>query len=268
MQRAVGSLLRRPAAVDGIVRAGDRSGFFAREERGQCRHLLDGDELPRRLPRQHLLLGLRLRDVLRLCEVGNLLLDERRPNEARRDSVRRHAVLGELQRHRFREASEPVLGGHVGRLEGRGPQRMRRADVDDAPPLARLHAGHRRPHAVKGRGEVDGDDGVPLLDGKVLDGAHVLDAGVVDEDVDAAEIALGLGDHLRDLRRPQHVGRVEADLHPQRLHALDRLGVVLGRAQAVRDDVDAGLGEPQRDAEADPRRGARHDCRLALDAHG
>jgi len=40
---------------------------------------------------------------------------------------------------------------------------------------------------VKGRAQVDGDDGVPLVDRELLDRRDVLDAGVVDQDVDRPE---------------------------------------------------------------------------------
>ena len=60
------------------------------------------------------------------------------------------------------------------------------------PQLRSLHAGQREPRGVERRAQVDRDDRVPLLDREVLDRRHVLDAGVVDQDVDAAELALGV----------------------------------------------------------------------------
>ena len=41
---------------------------------------------------------------------------------------------------------------------------------------------------VEGRGKVDRDDRVPLLGGKLVDRRNMLDAGIVDEDVDASRI--------------------------------------------------------------------------------
>ena len=143
---------------------------------------------------------------------------------------------------------------------------MRRADVDDAPPLALLHAGHRRARGVEGRGEVDGDDGVPLLDRELLDRRHVLDAGVVDQDVDRAEVALGLGDHVGDLVVAQHVGGIEGDARAQRLDLRDRLLVVLLGAEAVDDDIGAVLGERHGDAVADARGRAGDDGGLAFES--
>ena len=68
----------------------------------------------------------------------------------------------------------------------------------------------------KARAQVDRDDRVPLRDGKVLDRRDVLDAGVVDEDVDAAELARRVGHHGLDLGRLAHVGAVVAGLHAER----------------------------------------------------
>ena len=42
--------------------------------------------------------------------------------------------------------------------------------------------------------------------GKLLDRRDVLDAGIVDQDVDAAERIRGFGDHAGDLGRVGHVG--------------------------------------------------------------
>ena len=65
------------------------------------------------------------------------------------DAVAGDLVGGELQRHGLGEAGDAVLGRHIGRLERRGDQRMRRGGVDDAAPAALLHAGHRGANAVK-----------------------------------------------------------------------------------------------------------------------
>ena len=135
------------------------------------------------------LIDLLLRDAARLGRLGDLLLHQRREHVAGADGVGGDAVLGRLQRHRLGQADEAVLGGDVGRLEGRCDQAMRGGDVDDAPPFAALHLGHHGADGVERRGQVDGDDRVPLGDRESLDRLHVLDAGVVDEDVDLAERA-------------------------------------------------------------------------------
>ena len=79
------------------------------------------------------------------------------------------------------------------------------------PQLRCLHLRQREPGRVEGRAEVDRDDRVPALDRELLDRRDVLDAGVVDEDVDAAEVGLGrVGHHRLDLGRLAHVGAVVA----------------------------------------------------------
>jgi hypothetical protein len=106
---------------------------------------------------------------------------------------------------------------------------------------------------VEGRAEVDRDDRVPLGGGKLLDRRHVLDAGVVDEDVDAAELGLRVGHHRLDLGRLAHVGPVVAGLHAERGHLGARR---LEFAEAVEHHVGALARQAQRDAVADAAGGA------------
>ncbi len=68
----------------------------------------------------------------------------------------------------------------------------------------------------------------------------MLDAGVVDQDVEAAQLALRRGDHVLDLIRLGHVRGVIKDAHAGfgsqvRARRLDGLGV----AQAVQHHVAA-----------------------------
>ena len=98
--------------------------------------------------------------------------------------------------------------------------------------------------AWNGRGKIDGDDGVPLVGRKVLDRRDMLDAGVVDEDVDRTHLGFGVGDHRLDFGALGHVGRVVESLDPELLLDFDALG--LDRrlvAEAVDDDIRAFLGE-------------------------
>ncbi len=57
---------------------------------------------------------------------------------------------------------------------------MSRGYVDDASPSPLFHRRKRVADGVKRGYEVDGDDGVPLFDRKLLDRCDVLDAGIVD----------------------------------------------------------------------------------------
>src|SRR6185436_12698526 len=86
--------------------------------------------------------------------------------------------------------------GGLGRVVARAGERARVTagpgrDVDDQPVLALAHAGQYRLHAVEHPGQVDRHDLVPAVDRDVLETAlRVVDAGAVDQDVDAA-VALG-----------------------------------------------------------------------------
>ena len=78
-----------------------------------------------------------------------------------------------------------MLGGDVGRLEGAGAQAVDAGDVDDATPAPRRTcAGRLCRISRNGDVEHEVEDEVEAVEREVLDRAHVLDAGVVDEDVD------------------------------------------------------------------------------------
>ena len=76
---------------------------------------------------------------------------------------------------------------------------MHRRDVQDAAPAAGLHARQRAANGVEGRRQVERDDGVPAVDRELLDRGDMLDAGVVDQHVDA-DAGLGqAGEHRVDV---------------------------------------------------------------------
>ncbi len=146
---------------------------------------------------------------------------------------------------------------------------MGRSGVDDPAPLARLHAGQRGADRMEGRAHVDRDDLVPLLDREFLDRRDELDAGIVDEDVDRAELALGIRDHLGDLVALGHVGgrieRLDAELGLDAGPLLfDRGGI----AETVDHQRRAFARESPRDRQADTAGRTRYDSNLALQRHG
>lgn len=61
---------------------------------------------------------------------------------------------------------------------------------------------------MKSGAQIDRDDCVPALGRKRFDGRHVLNAGVVDQNIDLPELGLGRVHHLFDLLRLAHVGGV------------------------------------------------------------
>ena len=99
--------------------------------------------------------------------------------------------------------------------------------------------------------------GVPFLDREILDVGHELNAGIVHQHVERAEILSRLADHGGDLGRLAHVGaRIERLDAEVLLEAgalfLDR-GLV---AEAVEHDVGAGLGQRAGGGEPDAGSGA------------
>src|SRR5207247_10295815 len=119
----------------------------------------------------------------RVGGVGELLLDERGQHIARANRVDRDAALGALEGDGLGQTGDAVLGRDISRFKRRGDQSMSRGDVDDAPPAPLLHRRKRVANSVERSDEVDGDDGVPLFDRKLLDRRYVLDADIVYVDV-------------------------------------------------------------------------------------
>jgi hypothetical protein len=106
-------------------------------------------------------------------------------------------VAAELLGQRLRQADDTGLGRGVVRLAGVAEDPGGGGDVDDFAVVVYrvgLEVGLGRPQDPKRRLEVHVEDGVPLLVGHFL--GHVVPgvAGVVDDDVQAAE-ALGSGRH-------------------------------------------------------------------------
>ena len=95
-----------------------------------------------------------------------------------------------VERGRLGEAGDGVLGGGIGRRVRPRRGRRDRAVVDDAAALRVLRLEHAEGvlGAEERGGEVDVDDGLPLLEGDVLHrDARAPSAGIVEEDVEAAE---------------------------------------------------------------------------------
>jgi hypothetical protein len=118
--------------------------------------------------------------------------------------------------------------------------------------------------SCEGRAEIDRDDRVPLLDRKVLDVGHMLDARVVDQDVHAAEVAPRVGDEVRDVAGLAHVGAVVAHLHAELADLLLR---AVDIAESVEHDVGALARQAEGDAEADAAGGSGHQRSLSFE-HG
>ncbi len=177
----------------------------------------------------------RVEALLRRAHLERLLGHARA--RVRREAVDGDAVALELLRDDDREAGDARLRGAVVRLADVAEDARRARGADDAPAhvlarlrlLAPVRGGvlRRREVAL----EVDGDDGVPLLLGHVHEHPVAEDPGVVDEDVEAAELVDRLLDHATGARE---VGDVLAVRDRLAAGGADLLDDLLGRRRGRR----------------------------------
>jgi hypothetical protein len=113
--------------------------------------------------------------------------------------------------------------------------------------------------------QIDRDDRVPAFLGKRHDLCDMLDSGVIDEDVDAAELLRRLGDEFAYLRRLCHVS---AGIRGTDAVALGKAGPQPlyggGVTEAVQHDIATLGGQRRRDAEPDPAGRAGNNRGLAF----
>ena len=176
-------------------------------------------------------------------------------------------ALGEDRPRRDADRADPVAAPLAGEARGevldRGPRRRRvgeagdaaaraEADEDDDAAAVGDHRARRdRPRHVPGRVDREPVHGAPALEGDLLGRRDELAAGVVDEDVDAAE-ALERGvDQRLDLLGLAHVGRHGEALGAERLHGRPRLLQRL-RAAAADHHRRAVAGQRERGRAPDP----------------
>ena len=89
-------------------------------------------------------------------------------------------------------------------------------------------------------GEIDGENIVPFVHRELLHRGHVLDAGVIDHDIDAAEGAFGIVHHRLDLPDVAQVGVVIAGDLAQRGDFSPGVAAV---AEAIEDHLRARLSQ-------------------------
>ena len=168
-----------------------------------------------------------------------------------------------LERHHLRQSDEAVLGAAVVGPPRCAGEAIVGGDIDEATPIALLHAGHCQARDVERRRQVDCKCVVPLLDRHVLDEGVVPRHGVVDDDVDGPEPLLGIGHHGLDLVGLGEISSVVGCARPsllQRLHPLvdERL-----RAEAVEHDLRALFRQRFRDGPADAVERSSDECAFA-----
>ena len=126
---------------------------------------------------------------------------------ARRNAVRRDAVLGEFRAHRLGEHLHRALARRVGR-DGRAAElRHHRADVDDLAARPRDHAPRDRLRDEEHRVEIGRHDLPPVGFGKFGERHALGHAGIVHQDVDRPDVLLDLLDRRLHAGAAGHVER-------------------------------------------------------------
>ncbi len=111
---------------------------------------------------------------------------------------------------------------------------------------SRADACRQRAGGVEDAGEIDGDDVVPFVHRELLHRGDVLDTGVIDHDIDAAEGAFGIAHHRLDLPDVAQVGVVIAGDLAQR-------GDFSPGVAAVAEAIEHQLGACLRQHFGDPK---------------
>src|SRR3954452_20045360 len=101
--------------------------------------------------------------------------------------------------------------------------------------------------------QIDRDDRIPAFFRELDDLRDMLDPGIVDENVDTAELPHRFRGEFTYFRRFGHVGRRIGDAYAVLLGKGDSQPLDRGRvAEAVQHDIATLDGERRRDAEPDP----------------
>ena len=189
----------------------------------------------------------------------------RRADERGRHGVDVDAVRTPLDRVALGQVRDRRLGRAVDRLARQRDEAGLRAHVHDAPAALLDH--HPR-HGLTGEEEaldveVEGavEIGLCPVLGRLLLGTQ---PGVVDEDVDAPERVPHRLDGRSDLRQVQQV-HLHAQRPPPHAFDLGREILRVGRHPQPEGHVRTGIRERQGDGSAQATRGARHQCRLAVE---
>src|SRR4051812_21743544 len=242
----------RHAAVREPGRAGDVAGTGTAEERDDLGHLAG---VARASERDAGAGGLRRVLVLLAGHGGRDL--------AGAHAVDGDPVLAELQRHDLGEQPQPGFRRAVGAVADPRVLLVDARDVHDAPAAAGGdHPARRALGADERRVEVDREHLAPLVVGEVEERHAGPRAGVVDEDVDAAE---RVGELVDDVGRLGQLVQVDVGELGPPAGRPDQLGGLLAHLLvAVPGDADvaAEVGEGDGDGSPDAGLGAGHDRAL------
>jgi hypothetical protein len=148
---------------------------------------------------------------------------------------------------------------------------VHRADAEDLACGTRdlgLHAtaqkfAHRGARAQELAGEIDREHLVPLRQGQLVERCVLLQAGVVDQDVDGAELLDHGAEHGAHLRLIRNVGAQGEGAHPLGADLLGEAQRLVFVGDVVDDDIRPRLPERERDRPADAGASAGHERPLA-----
>src|SRR6267378_2126800 len=240
------------AAVDPDRVAGDPAGLVGGEE---------GDDSADVVRLGDTLQGLNdQREVaahIRLGKAGHIRFDD-----AGCDGVDADAASAECRSEVRHQRIEGALGSRIGRkcADGLAGELHRsacgkRGDEHDTAALA--HDGQQLLHQEVRRADIDGEEGVEVLDRGVLDACRLRDARIGHQDVQAGpDDALNqLGQRVRAVRRPQIDGHLFGTAAGPTNLGDDRLSLLLA-AGIVNEDLRPGLRQRECAGAADAARGA------------
>src|SRR2546428_11452376 len=143
---------------------------------------------------------------------------------------------------------------------------MSRSDIDDPAEALAHHVCERILTQQKGASQHHADEKIPLLFGKVLNRRHVLDPGVVDQNVEATEPVNRSLDELLGVLAPRDVRSLEQGFSSDGLYRTNRR-LPRWLAEVSDDNIRARLGQSYCDGFADPAARACDNCYTAIQAH-
>ena len=194
-------------------------------------------------------------------------VDRTRPeaglHAARHDGADANVVVAQVEHHRLGEAGQAELGGVVGGPAGERVFPRKASDVQDEPAAPLPHAGGGQSREVERAAQVRGDDLVPGLRSQFVDRTEVAHAGVVHQNVHAAQLPVDEREELSGLLGASDIagfadggaGRIQL---PQGRVQRDAVPSAYGHA-------DAFVRQSLRDGPANAPGSARNDCDLAAE---
>lgn len=246
----------KKAAVEGIVDPGDEGGFVGAEIEGKS-----GDFF--RLG--HAADGLRARQFLEhlffapgivACQVT---IHKRSVHASGRDAIAADIVSEIIAGDGIGHSDDGALAGGIGEAICQADAAGNRGDIEDHAATGALHRRDAGEHAVIETLHIDAKDAIEILLGCVFEFADVRDAGVVDENVDAAFA----GQLLKDREDALHLRNV-ASVGGRAAVADFARGLLGFRGIHVEDaDDSAARGKALGNREADATGGAGNDGNFA-----